>query len=113
MAHDEDEMAKEGDIVRMNVCRPLSKRKHFTLTHILRPVAGGEPFEVTPLPKFERKKEKNVKVLHKKGKGSAPDQMIGKQAWMTRWQEREALRAKEAETGVPIDKSKEKAWYRS
>jgi small subunit ribosomal protein S17 len=113
MAHDEDGMAKEGDIVRFIACRPLSKRKHFSLTHVLRPLIGGEPFEVTPLPPFVRGKEKNVKVLHKKGRGQAPDQITGKLAWMSRWKEREALRAKAVEMGTPVDKVNERAWLRS
>ncbi len=50
MAHDEDEMVKEGDEVRIELCRPLSKRKHYTVTRVLKPVGGGEPYDVTPVP---------------------------------------------------------------
>jgi small subunit ribosomal protein S17 len=52
MAHDEDEMTKEGDEVRIELCRPLSKRKHYTVTRVLKPVDGGEPYDVTPVPPF-------------------------------------------------------------
>jgi len=55
IAHDEAEMTSVGDHVEIAACRPLSKRKAFTVTRVLRPVAGGEPFDVVPLPPFERK----------------------------------------------------------
>lgn len=35
MAHDEKEMAKIGDEVLIEECRPISKRKHFRLIKIL------------------------------------------------------------------------------
>ena len=35
LAHDEVEKAKMGDIVKIEACRPLSKRKTFTLVDIL------------------------------------------------------------------------------
>ena len=38
MAHDADERATEGDIVRIAPCRPLSKKKRHTLMDIIRPV---------------------------------------------------------------------------
>jgi small subunit ribosomal protein S17 len=31
MAHDEDNLCKEGDIVRIRECRPLSKRKRWEI----------------------------------------------------------------------------------
>ncbi len=35
LAHDEEETAKEGDIVRIQETRPLSKRKRWRLTDII------------------------------------------------------------------------------
>ena len=35
LAHDEDEVAEEGDIVRIMETRPLSKRKRWRLTKII------------------------------------------------------------------------------
>ena len=35
MAHDEKNEAKVGDLVTITECRPLSARKHFTLTKVI------------------------------------------------------------------------------
>ena len=37
LAHDEEEECNVGDVVEIRVCRPLSKRKHFTLHRIIKP----------------------------------------------------------------------------
>ncbi|MEA3407010.1 MAG: 30S ribosomal protein S17 [Chloroflexota bacterium] len=36
MAHDEEEECREGDFVEIEECRPLSRRKHWRVTQILR-----------------------------------------------------------------------------
>ncbi|EGD72921.1 30S ribosomal protein S17 [Salpingoeca rosetta] len=36
MVHDESNSRMPGDVVRIEECRPLSKRKRFTITDILR-----------------------------------------------------------------------------
>jgi len=36
MAHDEDELAEEGDVVRIIPCRPMSRMKRFKLIDILK-----------------------------------------------------------------------------
>ncbi|ORX61563.1 30S ribosomal protein S17 [Hesseltinella vesiculosa] len=36
LAHDENELCKLGDVVRIEACRPLSKRKSFTVAEIVR-----------------------------------------------------------------------------
>ena len=36
MAHDEEELCKEGDYVRIAPCRPMSARKRHKLTDLLR-----------------------------------------------------------------------------
>jgi small subunit ribosomal protein S17 len=38
MAHDEKDERRCGDIVRIEECRPLSKRKHFTVVELIKPV---------------------------------------------------------------------------
>lgn len=43
MAHDEKNEAKVGDLVTITECRPLSARKHFTLTKVVE--RGGVRFE--------------------------------------------------------------------
>lgn len=43
MAHDEKNEAKVGDLVTISECRPLSARKHFTLTKVVE--RGGVRFE--------------------------------------------------------------------
>ena len=35
MAHDEENVCKEGDVVAITSCRPLSKNKTFKLVQIL------------------------------------------------------------------------------
>ncbi len=35
MAHDEKNQAKNGDLVEISECRPLSARKRFTLTKVI------------------------------------------------------------------------------
>jgi small subunit ribosomal protein S17 len=35
MAHDENNLCHEGDVVSITSCRPLSKNKSFKLVHIL------------------------------------------------------------------------------
>ncbi|KAI9264796.1 30S ribosomal protein S17 [Sporodiniella umbellata] len=40
LAHDEKEACKLGDIVRIEACRPLSKRKHFSVAEIVRETKG-------------------------------------------------------------------------
>ena len=35
-AHDEDNSAKTGDVVRIEECRPYSKEKHFRLVEIVK-----------------------------------------------------------------------------
>jgi len=37
LAHDEDEQCKVGDRVRIEECRPLSRRKRWRLIEIVRP----------------------------------------------------------------------------
>ena len=113
IVHDEDEMAKDGDLVRIESCRPLSRHKHFTITHVIQPAAGGESFAVTPLPPFERKKERKVKEMKKKGRGMAPDQIKGREAWLARWKAREELREQAAREGKEIDTATHPLWQRS
>ena len=45
MAHDDKNQAKVGDVVTVSETRPLSRRKHFTLTKIVE--RGGVRFEET------------------------------------------------------------------
>ncbi|CEG70911.1 hypothetical protein CU097_013867 [Rhizopus azygosporus] len=40
LAHDEKEVCQLGDIVRIEACRPLSKRKHFSVAEIIRSTKG-------------------------------------------------------------------------
>lgn len=40
MAHDEDERARTGDLVRIEESRPVSRRKRWTLKEILREAPG-------------------------------------------------------------------------
>jgi small subunit ribosomal protein S17 len=35
LAHDENNSANIGDLVLVKICRPLSKRKHWSLTKVL------------------------------------------------------------------------------
>lgn len=35
MVHDEGEICASGDVVRIEACRPMSKRKHFALAELL------------------------------------------------------------------------------
>ncbi|CAO3619153.1 unnamed protein product [Cunninghamella echinulata] len=35
LAHDENELCKLGDVVRIEACRPLSKLKKFTVSEVL------------------------------------------------------------------------------
>jgi small subunit ribosomal protein S17 len=35
LCHDEKEDCRDGDLVRIKECRPLSKRKHFTIEEII------------------------------------------------------------------------------
>ncbi|CAG8756395.1 30S ribosomal protein S17 [Gigaspora rosea] len=37
LAHDEKEICSLGDVVRIEACRPISKRKSFTVAEIIRP----------------------------------------------------------------------------
>lgn len=41
-AHDEEEIAREGDIVRIEECRPLSRTKRWRLVEIIRRAAQVE-----------------------------------------------------------------------
>ena len=41
MAHDQDNTAKPGDVVKIVECRPISKRKNWELMEILKPAEGG------------------------------------------------------------------------
>ncbi|KAI8645729.1 30S ribosomal protein S17 [Parasitella parasitica] len=41
LAHDEKEVCKLGDVVRIEACRPLSKQKHFAVAEIVRSVKGS------------------------------------------------------------------------
>ncbi|KAI7861869.1 30S ribosomal protein S17 [Spinellus fusiger] len=36
LAHDENQLCGLGDVVRIEACRPLSKKKHFTIAEIIR-----------------------------------------------------------------------------
>ncbi|KAI9484024.1 MAG: 30S ribosomal protein S17 [Benjaminiella poitrasii] len=36
LVHDEKEVCKLGDVVRIEACRPLSKHKHFAVAEIIR-----------------------------------------------------------------------------
>src|SRR5215831_310298 len=47
-AHDEESMAKPGDIVRIIECRPLSKLKRWKLVEVIRRAAqvGAQPKEL-------------------------------------------------------------------
>ncbi|KAI8988370.1 30S ribosomal protein S17 [Mycotypha africana] len=36
LVHDEKEACNLGDVVRIEACRPLSKRKHFSIAEILK-----------------------------------------------------------------------------
>ncbi|KAI8140165.1 30S ribosomal protein S17 [Fennellomyces sp. T-0311] len=36
LAHDENQLCKLGDVVRIEACRPLSKQKHFSVAEIVR-----------------------------------------------------------------------------
>jgi small subunit ribosomal protein S17 len=37
-AHDENKIAKMGDVVEIKECRPLSKEKHMTLVRVLKKI---------------------------------------------------------------------------
>ena len=47
-AHDEQESAKQGDVVRIVECRPLSKLKRWQLAEVVRRAAqvGAQPAEL-------------------------------------------------------------------
>ncbi|RKP12323.1 hypothetical protein BJ684DRAFT_21127 [Piptocephalis cylindrospora] len=36
LAHDENEKCSVGDVVRIEQCRPLSRRKHFAVAEVIR-----------------------------------------------------------------------------
>ena len=55
MAHDMNEVAREGDLVTIELCRPISKRKRHTLIKVQKPISGAEPFETEALPPIVRK----------------------------------------------------------
>jgi small subunit ribosomal protein S17 len=38
MVHDENEECREGDLVEIEECRPISRRKHWRVAEIVRPV---------------------------------------------------------------------------
>ncbi len=40
MAHDEEEACKEGDVVRIEECRPLSRRKRWRVVVVVRSSAS-------------------------------------------------------------------------
>ena len=40
MAHDEQDQAQIGDFVRIEECRPVSKRKSWTMTEVIRVAPG-------------------------------------------------------------------------
>ncbi len=52
-AHDEQQSARQGDIVRIVECRPLSHLKRWTLGEVLRraPVVGADTSLIEPEPK--------------------------------------------------------------
>jgi len=45
LAHDEEEAAKEGDLVRIMESRPLSRRKRWTVIEVVKSVAPVESSE--------------------------------------------------------------------
>jgi small subunit ribosomal protein S17 len=52
LVHDEGEIGKIGDVVRIESCRPVSKRKHFALAEIL------QKTKLEPVTKNEEEKRK-------------------------------------------------------
>jgi len=70
MAHDEKNEAKVGDLVTITECRPLSARKHFTLTKVVE--RGGIKFQEAdatadiPEPEQEVPADKPVEEAAKK-----------------------------------------------
>ena len=49
-AHDEVNLCEVGDMVRIEPCRALSKRKSYVISEILKREDGSEP--PTPFPKW-------------------------------------------------------------
>ncbi|CAM0139815.1 hypothetical protein VKS41_000800 [Umbelopsis sp. WA50703] len=43
LAHDENSKCALGDIVRIEACRPLSKRKHFSVAEVIRTTNEVQP----------------------------------------------------------------------
>ncbi len=59
MAHDEKNIALVGDKVEIEECRPLSKRKHFSLVKIIeKPDLRDDSLEVIKPQKIEPKEKK-------------------------------------------------------
>mmetsp|Transcript_35151 Transcript_35151/g.99600 ORF Transcript_35151/g.99600 Transcript_35151/m.99600 type:complete len:102 (-) Transcript_35151:101-406(-) len=59
MAHDEENECQIGDVVRIHICRPLSKRKSFRVTEVMQKAkiydaqAASAPRAHTPLTQQE------------------------------------------------------------
>lgn len=68
IAHDENEVAVEGDRVLVTQCRPLSKRKAHNLTQIVLPLDRQEPKECVPLKPFVVDHEKKARRIVKQAK---------------------------------------------
>lgn len=68
MAHDELELAKEGDIVKIVTCRPISKNKAFNLVEFIR-TYDGRPVDAPPaLKPIERDPAKKEARLERQAK---------------------------------------------
>jgi small subunit ribosomal protein S17 len=79
MAHDEKNEAKAGDIVIISETKPLSKRKHYSLSRILE--RGGVKFEETDatadLPE-EPQPEPVESQTKPKDKGDNPEEKVSR-----------------------------------
>jgi len=63
MAHDEGSVAKEGDRVRIEQCRPMSKRKAFKLIDVIKSVDGRTIDLVPDIPTLVRDEEKKERRM--------------------------------------------------
>lgn len=62
LVHDESNIAREGDIVRIESCRPLSSKKHFAIAEI-RKNKGSQFAQYDAMAKEQVLKEENEKTL--------------------------------------------------
>eukprot|EP01041_Mallomonas_annulata_P000090 gene90-123_t len=65
MAHDEDSLAKDGDLVRITPCRPMSRRKRHKLIDIIKKSIDVDFTDLKPTSPILKKTQMNVEAYSK------------------------------------------------